>query len=115
MTLATIRAHVWRGSGDVILYYKANGRKEIKYTNVGTTATPTTTAAQASQGLTSVPQQQPLTPGGTEGPTTGLRTPSQAGSHRSQRSQGSHEHARFSSEGDGKRPGTGGAIEGKRF
>lgn len=30
MTLATIRAHVWRGGGDVCLYYKANGRKEIK-------------------------------------------------------------------------------------
>lgn len=31
MTLATVRAHVWRGGGDVILYYKANGRKEIKH------------------------------------------------------------------------------------
>lgn len=31
MTLATIRAHVWRGGGDVILYYKANGRKEIQH------------------------------------------------------------------------------------
>lgn len=30
MTLASIRAHVWRGGGDVILHYKANGRKEIK-------------------------------------------------------------------------------------
>jgi WD repeat-containing protein 48 len=29
MTLATIRTHVWRGGGDVLLYYKANGRKEI--------------------------------------------------------------------------------------
>lgn len=29
MTLATIRAHVWRGGGDVLLYYKANGRKRI--------------------------------------------------------------------------------------
>jgi WD repeat-containing protein 48 len=29
MTLASIRAHVWRGGGDVLLYYKANGRKEI--------------------------------------------------------------------------------------
>lgn len=29
MTLATIRAHVWRGGGDVMLYYKANGRKKI--------------------------------------------------------------------------------------
>lgn len=29
MTLATIRAHVWRGGGDIPLYYKANGRKQI--------------------------------------------------------------------------------------
>jgi WD repeat-containing protein 48 len=30
MTLASIRAQVWRGGGDVLLHYKANGRKEIK-------------------------------------------------------------------------------------
>jgi hypothetical protein len=30
MTLASVRAHVWRGGGDVLLHYKANGRKEIK-------------------------------------------------------------------------------------
>ena len=30
MTLASIRAHVWRGGGDVILHYKANGKKELK-------------------------------------------------------------------------------------
>lgn len=30
MTLATIRSSMWRGGGDVLLYYKANGRKEIK-------------------------------------------------------------------------------------
>ncbi|KAI9821832.1 MAG: hypothetical protein M1827_002414 [Pycnora praestabilis] len=29
MTLATLRAHVWKTGGDVILYYKSNGRKEI--------------------------------------------------------------------------------------
>jgi WD repeat-containing protein 48 len=29
MTLATIRTHVWRGGGDVLLFYKANGRKQI--------------------------------------------------------------------------------------
>lgn len=27
MTLATLRAHVWRTGGDVMLYYKGNGRK----------------------------------------------------------------------------------------
>jgi WD repeat-containing protein 48 len=31
MTLATMRAHVWRGGGDVLLFYKANGRKKIKF------------------------------------------------------------------------------------
>jgi WD repeat-containing protein 48 len=29
MTLAAIRAHVWRGGGDVLLLYKANGVKPI--------------------------------------------------------------------------------------
>lgn len=27
MTLATLRAHVWRTGGDVVLYYKGNGKK----------------------------------------------------------------------------------------
>ncbi|KAK3677881.1 hypothetical protein LTR78_001976 [Recurvomyces mirabilis] len=31
MTLATIRSHLWRGGGDILLYYKANGKKEIKH------------------------------------------------------------------------------------
>lgn len=30
MTLASMRAHVWRGGGDVMLHYKANGNKDIK-------------------------------------------------------------------------------------
>ncbi|KAL5116579.1 hypothetical protein ACEQ8H_005575 [Pleosporales sp. CAS-2024a] len=30
MTLASLRAHVWRGGGDVLLHYKSNGRKDIK-------------------------------------------------------------------------------------
>ncbi|KAI0802301.1 WD repeat-containing protein [Xylaria sp. FL0064] len=29
MSLATLRTHVWKGGNDVVLYYKANGRKEI--------------------------------------------------------------------------------------
>ena len=29
MTLATIRTHIWRGGGDVLLHYKANGKKKI--------------------------------------------------------------------------------------
>lgn len=44
MTLASIRAHVWRGGGDVLLYYKANGRKEIKhFPNAGTPSSPGST------------------------------------------------------------------------
>ncbi|KAK5658618.1 hypothetical protein OQA88_2011 [Cercophora sp. LCS_1] len=29
MSLATLRAHVWKGGNDIVLHYKANGRKEI--------------------------------------------------------------------------------------
>ncbi|KAI0015626.1 WD domain-containing protein [Xylariomycetidae sp. FL0641] len=29
MSLATLRAHVWKGGNDVVLHYKANGRKAI--------------------------------------------------------------------------------------
>jgi WD repeat-containing protein 48 len=31
MTLATLRAHVWKGGADVMLYYKSNGKKAIRY------------------------------------------------------------------------------------
>lgn len=30
MTLATVRSSMWRVGGDVLLYYKSNGRKQIK-------------------------------------------------------------------------------------
>ncbi|KAL2132400.1 hypothetical protein VTI74DRAFT_3877 [Chaetomium olivicolor] len=29
MTLATLRTHVWRGGNDIVLHYKANGRRQI--------------------------------------------------------------------------------------
>ncbi|RYP53116.1 hypothetical protein DL769_010562 [Monosporascus sp. CRB-8-3] len=29
MSLATLRAHIWKGGNDVVMYYKANGRKEL--------------------------------------------------------------------------------------
>lgn len=29
MSLATLRAHVWKGGNDIVLHYKSNGRKEI--------------------------------------------------------------------------------------
>ena len=31
MSLATLRAHVWKGGADVMLYYKSNGRKLIRF------------------------------------------------------------------------------------
>lgn len=34
MSLATLRAHIWKGGADVMLYYKSNGRKSIKYEKV---------------------------------------------------------------------------------
>lgn len=30
MSLATLRTHVWKGGSDIVLHYKANGRKEIR-------------------------------------------------------------------------------------
>lgn len=29
MTLATLRAYIWKGGNDVVLHYKGNGRKEL--------------------------------------------------------------------------------------
>jgi len=29
MSLATLRAHVWKGGNDIVLHYRANGKKEI--------------------------------------------------------------------------------------
>ncbi|KAI9650883.1 hypothetical protein NHQ30_000918 [Ciborinia camelliae] len=34
MSLATLRAHIWKGGADVMLYYKSNGRRSIKYEKV---------------------------------------------------------------------------------
>ena len=34
MTLATLRARIWKGGADVMLYYKSNGRKELKLDKV---------------------------------------------------------------------------------
>ena len=47
MTLATIRSSMWRGGGDVLLYYKANGRKEIKHASASAPAAPDPTSQQA--------------------------------------------------------------------
>lgn len=57
MTLASIRAHVWRGGGDVLLYYKANGKKEIKFP-------PTAPATTLAPGSTSGSDGKPASEAG---------------------------------------------------
>jgi len=48
MSLATLRAHVWKGGADVMLYYKSNGRKPIRYEKKLESSTEASTpAAQA--------------------------------------------------------------------
>lgn len=46
MSLATIRSSIWRGGGDVLLFYKANGRKQIKHISPDATALPSTAAVE---------------------------------------------------------------------
>lgn len=50
MNLATLRTHVWKGGSDIILYYKANGRKEIL-------PLPTTSNAPSAEGSVGVAAQ----------------------------------------------------------
>lgn len=54
MTLATIRAHIWRSSGDMNLYYKSNGKKELP--------TPGDQGNQGQSGFQSQNQNQHLRP-----------------------------------------------------
>ena len=35
-TLATMRSHLWRGGGDIVLYYRANGKKQILHAPAAT-------------------------------------------------------------------------------
>jgi len=53
MTLATIRAHVWRGGGDVIILYKANGKKTIVHQPQITTEATSTEVSEANGEKTS--------------------------------------------------------------
>jgi len=46
MSLATLRAHVWKGGADVMLYYKSNGRKPIQHEK---NETVTEASAQATE------------------------------------------------------------------
>jgi WD repeat-containing protein 48 len=88
MTLATIRAHIWRGGGDVLLFYRANGRKEIKHATNAAAIPP------------------PLPPPVSPKVIVALRTQSAEGQNAGLRSAGSsHEYGRFSEDAV-KRPGT---------
>ncbi|GFP57194.1 UBP9-binding protein bun107 [Trichoderma asperellum] len=50
MNLATLRTHVWKGGSDIMLYYKANGRKEILPLRTSSDAVPVEEApAQATE------------------------------------------------------------------
>ena len=43
VTLATLRAHIWKNGGDVVIYYKSNGRRpelEQRMTKRGGDETP---------------------------------------------------------------------------
>ncbi|KAK0376686.1 WD domain-containing protein [Colletotrichum limetticola] len=67
MTLATLRAHIWKGGNDVQLHYKANGRKEIKEIKEAPKAEPEP-AAVAPSAVESDPA-----------PSTGTATPPTTG------------------------------------
>lgn len=49
MTLATIKANYWRHSFDMILYYKANNKKQIRLIGSGKDAAGKETPAEAQQ------------------------------------------------------------------
>ncbi|KAK2766947.1 hypothetical protein FQN54_006262 [Arachnomyces sp. PD_36] len=71
MTLATIRTHVWRTGGDMVLSYKANGKKEIPNPTTvpddATTNANTNTTSPALGGLLSEVAES----GSSRPPTTG--------------------------------------------
>jgi WD repeat-containing protein 48 len=53
MSLATLRAHVWKGGADVMLYYKSNGRKPIRYEKKTESLTETGTSTPTAQATSS--------------------------------------------------------------
>lgn len=61
MTLATLRAHVWKVGADVMLYYEANGRKDLVL-NKSTVSAP---AVETETPATPVPGTQDGAPAAT--------------------------------------------------
>ncbi|KAJ5053972.1 uncharacterized protein L3040_000261 [Drepanopeziza brunnea f. sp. 'multigermtubi'] len=43
MSLATLRAHIWKGGADVMLFYKSNGRKPIAHEKTPASSSPAVT------------------------------------------------------------------------
>lgn len=62
MTLATVRAHVWRGGGDVMLHYKANGRREITSKRPITPVIHPGTPQKSRENTPQKAREQPLPP-----------------------------------------------------
>ncbi|KAK5939267.1 hypothetical protein PMZ80_008570 [Knufia obscura] len=75
MTLATLRVHMWRTGGDVVLHYKENGKREFKRAHPvdamvkgdGTSemvksANDNTTAAQAAEAAAAAERERELVP-----------------------------------------------------
>lgn len=76
MTLATIRARMWRGGGDIYLQYKANGRKQIRVSAPVTGAS--STGVGASPGANGRTVGSPVATGSGE-VTTHAAVPSHGG------------------------------------
>jgi WD repeat-containing protein 48 len=51
MTLATLRVHVWRTGGDVLLYYRANGKKVIKRPHPSDSKAPMAEVSEEVEGV----------------------------------------------------------------
>lgn len=50
MTLATLRVHVWRTGGDVLLFYRANGKKVIKRPHPADSKAPMAEVSEEAEG-----------------------------------------------------------------
>ncbi|KAF7194853.1 hypothetical protein HII31_03813 [Pseudocercospora fuligena] len=50
MTLASMRTHMWRGGQDVVLHYRANGKKPILHAPLANSAIPTSTKPPSTGG-----------------------------------------------------------------
>jgi hypothetical protein len=48
-TLATLRVHVWRTGGDVVLFYKSNGKKKLRLSHPA--AVPTREESEEATGV----------------------------------------------------------------